>query len=164
MVLLRREVARFHLQCPAMSPFLAPGLGGSKPQKEPISNCSRIAKYHWRRENMATIRLTCPACARMLEVGADAAGKEVECGECLEVFIAKAPESKIRGRPRHRERVSPTESSKKNCINHIIEIEGNCLIIGNFFIKNFFKIINYFFLLFIKIIKFIEVLRVFKIR
>jgi hypothetical protein len=48
---------------------------------------------------MASIRLNCPACGRTLEVDAEAAGKEVECGECLEVFVAKAPEGNIRGTP-----------------------------------------------------------------
>jgi predicted Zn finger-like uncharacterized protein len=37
------------------------------------------------------VRLTCPACAKALEIDDDAVGKEVECGECLEVFVAKKP-------------------------------------------------------------------------
>ncbi|HEV3439346.1 MAG TPA: TM2 domain-containing protein, partial [Gemmata sp.] len=41
---------------------------------------------------MSSIRLTCPACARMLEVDADSIGKEVECGACFEVFEAKSSE------------------------------------------------------------------------
>ncbi|QJW93018.1 zinc ribbon domain-containing protein [Frigoriglobus tundricola] len=40
---------------------------------------------------MANIRVTCPACRTELEVGAEHAGQEVECGNCLEVFVAKAP-------------------------------------------------------------------------
>lgn len=38
---------------------------------------------------MATIRVTCPTCGQALEVGAEYDGKEVECGKCLQVFVAK---------------------------------------------------------------------------
>lgn len=41
---------------------------------------------------MANIRVTCPACNTQLEIGEEHAGQEVECGNCLQVFIAKAPE------------------------------------------------------------------------
>lgn len=41
---------------------------------------------------MSLIRLTCPACARLLEVDAATIGTDVECGACLEVFVAKDPE------------------------------------------------------------------------
>ena len=48
---------------------------------------------------MDTIRVTCPACKATLEVDADKAGTEVECGECFQVFKAKGGESKIKGAP-----------------------------------------------------------------
>lgn len=41
---------------------------------------------------MANIRVTCPACNTQLEIGEEHGGQEVECGNCLQVFIAKAPE------------------------------------------------------------------------
>ena len=40
---------------------------------------------------MANIRVKCPACKSELEIGAEHAGQEVECGNCLEVFKAKVP-------------------------------------------------------------------------
>jgi hypothetical protein len=40
---------------------------------------------------MAAIRVTCPMCGRLLEVGAEYTGQEVECGECLQIFVAEAP-------------------------------------------------------------------------
>lgn len=43
------------------------------------------------RDPMANIRVTCPACRTELEVGAEHAGQEVECGNCLEVFVARPP-------------------------------------------------------------------------
>ncbi len=39
---------------------------------------------------MATIRVTCPMCGKLLEVDAAHAGQEVECGECFQVFVAEA--------------------------------------------------------------------------
>jgi hypothetical protein len=42
---------------------------------------------------MANIRVTCPACKSELELDAAFEGQEVECGNCLEVFKAKAPGS-----------------------------------------------------------------------
>jgi predicted Zn finger-like uncharacterized protein len=41
---------------------------------------------------MDTIRLTCPACKAALEVDADKAGTQVECGECFQVFEAPRPD------------------------------------------------------------------------
>jgi hypothetical protein len=38
---------------------------------------------------MAGIRVTCPVCGATLEVGARHEGQEVECGECLQVFVAE---------------------------------------------------------------------------
>ena len=49
---------------------------------------------------MANIRVTCPTCGKALEVGAEYDGKEVECGECFQVFVAKGTGGgKIRGAP-----------------------------------------------------------------
>jgi predicted Zn finger-like uncharacterized protein len=48
---------------------------------------------------MATIRATCPACNASVEVDADKAGTEVECGECLQVFKVKGAGGKIKGSP-----------------------------------------------------------------
>lgn len=42
---------------------------------------------------MAKIRVKCPACKTELEVDAEFAGQEVECGNCLEVFVANPPAS-----------------------------------------------------------------------
>jgi len=51
---------------------------------------------------MATIRVTCPMCGRLLEVEAEDAGREVECGECLQVFVAEKPSlPKIQAVPPH---------------------------------------------------------------
>jgi hypothetical protein len=38
---------------------------------------------------MASIRVTCPMCGETLEVGAEHVGQEVECGSCLQVFVAE---------------------------------------------------------------------------
>src|SRR6478609_8452051 len=47
---------------------------------------------------MANIRVTCPTCGKVLEVGAEHAGQEVECGECFQVFVAEGPpKPKIKG-------------------------------------------------------------------
>ena len=43
---------------------------------------------------MGTIRVTCPACNRKLEVGSEFQGQEVECGECLQVFVAEVAKPK----------------------------------------------------------------------
>jgi TM2 domain-containing membrane protein YozV len=43
---------------------------------------------------MSNIRVTCPACNRALKVGAEFEGKEVECGECLQVFVAEVGRAK----------------------------------------------------------------------
>jgi hypothetical protein len=40
---------------------------------------------------MATIRVICPACRSELEVGDAHEGQEVECGNCLHVFVAERP-------------------------------------------------------------------------
>jgi hypothetical protein len=40
---------------------------------------------------MATIRVTCPMCGKLLEVDAEHVGQEVECGECFQVFVVEAP-------------------------------------------------------------------------
>ena len=51
---------------------------------------------------MPNIRVTCPACNTTLELDAQYAGQEVECGSCLQVFVATPPAPKppvIRGVP-----------------------------------------------------------------
>src|SRR4051794_28130295 len=40
---------------------------------------------------MPNIRVTCPACNTTLELDAQYAGQEVECGSCLQVFAATPP-------------------------------------------------------------------------
>src|SRR5262245_36878835 len=53
---------------------------------------------------MATIRVTCPTCGEVLEVAAEDAGTEVECGEWLPAFVVKGPGGgKIKGAPAGRE-------------------------------------------------------------
>lgn len=47
---------------------------------------------------MPNIRVTCPACKSELEIDAAFAGQEVECGNCLEVFIAKDPKTSGAGK------------------------------------------------------------------
>jgi hypothetical protein len=64
---------------------------------------------------MDTIRVTCPMCGKLLEVDAEHAGQEVECGECFQVFVVEAsappkfkatqthePPPVVRGKPRPR--------------------------------------------------------------
>ncbi|HEV3385842.1 MAG TPA: NINE protein [Gemmata sp.] len=43
---------------------------------------------------MSLIHLTCPACARRLEIDEESLGTEVECGSCCEVFVAKKSEKR----------------------------------------------------------------------
>jgi hypothetical protein len=43
---------------------------------------------------MANIRVTCPTCNTVLEVGEEHDGHEVECGSCFQVFTARGPKSK----------------------------------------------------------------------
>lgn len=43
---------------------------------------------------MPNIRFVCPACHTTLELDAQYAGQEVECGSCLQVFVATAPAAK----------------------------------------------------------------------
>ena len=65
---------------------------------------------------MATIRVSCPMCGQLVEVDAQYAGQEVECGACLQVFVAEPPRAAstwearapdlppgLRGRPRRRD-------------------------------------------------------------
>lgn len=40
---------------------------------------------------MPNIRVVCPACHATLELDAQYAGQEVECGSCLQVFVATPP-------------------------------------------------------------------------
>lgn len=48
---------------------------------------------------MSTTTITCPACGKTLEIDEESLGKEVECGECFEVFVAKESGGSIRGKP-----------------------------------------------------------------
>jgi hypothetical protein len=51
---------------------------------------------------MANIRVTCPTCGKLLEVGEEHAGQEVECGECFQVFVVEGPpQPKIQGVTTH---------------------------------------------------------------
>jgi predicted Zn finger-like uncharacterized protein len=43
---------------------------------------------------MAAIRVTCPTCKTELEIDERHAGQEVECGSCLQVFVAKDPNAR----------------------------------------------------------------------
>lgn len=43
---------------------------------------------------MANIRVTCPTCKQELEIDAQYIGQEVECGSCLQVFVAKDPNAR----------------------------------------------------------------------
>ncbi|MDB5308605.1 MAG: hypothetical protein JWO38_2807 [Gemmataceae bacterium] len=43
---------------------------------------------------MSTIRVICPTCNAELEIDEKHAGQEVECGSCLQVFVAEAPGGK----------------------------------------------------------------------
>ncbi|MBY0457120.1 MAG: hypothetical protein K2V38_07275, partial [Gemmataceae bacterium] len=43
---------------------------------------------------MPDIRVTCPACKTQLEIDAAHEGQEVECGNCLEVFVASTKKPK----------------------------------------------------------------------
>jgi predicted Zn finger-like uncharacterized protein len=40
---------------------------------------------------MANVRVTCPTCKAELEIGEEHLGKEVECGSCLQPFVAEDP-------------------------------------------------------------------------
>lgn len=43
---------------------------------------------------MANVRVTCPTCNAELEIGEEHLGKEVECGSCLQAFVAEDPREK----------------------------------------------------------------------
>jgi predicted Zn finger-like uncharacterized protein len=46
---------------------------------------------------MANIRVTCPTCKTALEVDKEYEGQEVECGNCLQVFVANSASSSSSG-------------------------------------------------------------------
>lgn len=48
---------------------------------------------------MANIRVTCPTCKQELEIDERYDGQEVECGSCLQVFVAEGPNSKKKSPP-----------------------------------------------------------------
>jgi predicted Zn finger-like uncharacterized protein len=58
---------------------------------------------------MAKIRVKCPACNTELEIDSEFAGQEVECGNCLEVFVANPP-----GKKSGESRAGTTGSSSKS--------------------------------------------------
>jgi hypothetical protein len=43
---------------------------------------------------MADIRVTCPMCNAELAIGEEHLGKEIECGSCLQPFVAEDPKTK----------------------------------------------------------------------
>jgi hypothetical protein len=43
---------------------------------------------------MAEIRVTCPMCNVELAIGEEHLGKEIECGSCLQPFVAEDPKTK----------------------------------------------------------------------
>lgn len=45
---------------------------------------------------MANIRVKCPTCQTDLEIDAEFEGQEVECGNCLQVFVAQSSSSSSR--------------------------------------------------------------------
>jgi phage FluMu protein Com len=59
---------------------------------------------------MSKINIRCPACNKLLEIDEESLGEEVECGECLEVFEAKEPESE---KPSPPETKTSSRSRKK---------------------------------------------------
>jgi hypothetical protein len=62
---------------------------------------------------MATIRVTCPTCGKALEVGAEYDDKEVECGECFQVFVARKPGTRVKGIPSARGKAPAAKSGRK---------------------------------------------------
>ncbi len=48
---------------------------------------------------MADIRVTCPTCKTQLEIDAAYEGQEVECGSCLQVFVASTKKPKSDDEP-----------------------------------------------------------------
>jgi TM2 domain-containing membrane protein YozV len=52
---------------------------------------------------MALIRLTCPRCARVLQVDEEALGQDVECGGCSTLFVATSSESRNTSSERRKE-------------------------------------------------------------
>ena len=49
------------------------------------------AGYFLQDRTMANIRVSCPTCKAELEIDAQYVGQEVECGSCLQVFVAQDP-------------------------------------------------------------------------
>lgn len=66
---------------------------------------------------MANIRVTCPTCNAELEIGEEHLGKEVECGSCLQAFVAEDPKSKKKPykmrRPKNEDRDDDDRSRKR---------------------------------------------------
>jgi TM2 domain-containing membrane protein YozV len=67
---------------------------------------------------MPLIRLTCPTCARLLEIGDETIGKEVECGACHQVFIVGEYEEVREKRPPGLNNLAPgsvEDLGRRNC-------------------------------------------------
>lgn len=63
---------------------------------------------------MANIRVSCPTCKAELEIDSQYAGQEVECGSCLQVFVAKDPTARDpSGRKPYKARRDPDEDDDK---------------------------------------------------
>ena len=66
---------------------------------------------------MANIRVTCPTCKADLEISKEHLGKEVECGSCLQAFVAEDPKSKKKPykmrRPKNEDRDDDDRSRKR---------------------------------------------------
>lgn len=61
---------------------------------------------------MADIRVTCPTCKTQLEIDAVHEGEEVECGNCLQVFVATAKKPGDSGGGRVRGATSRSRASR----------------------------------------------------
>ena len=62
---------------------------------------------------MALIRVTCPTCRAELELDARHAGQEVECGSCLQVFVAERPAGERQPAPAEPRRPRPAEEDDR---------------------------------------------------
>jgi predicted Zn finger-like uncharacterized protein len=66
---------------------------------------------------MANIRVTCPTCNSELEIDDEFVGQEVECGNCLQVFVAEGPKksgsSSRRSSDDEEEEEKPRKKKKK---------------------------------------------------
>ena len=61
---------------------------------------------------MANVRVKCPTCNAELEIGEEHLGKEVDCGSCLQVFVAEGTREKKPYRMRRTEREEDDQSDE----------------------------------------------------